>query len=117
MTMLTGLLRVEEVDANLAINIITCHVRRKQVHRKPCVHIIGYRLDLRLVNRLPCLAIDELVDQEEVEASHLREGCLSNHLDFFFGTKLLLLSCDLDDTILILTTLIIHKWLGHDTIT
>lgn len=52
-------------------------------------------MDLGLIDRLPDLARDLLVDEEEVHTAHAWESSAHLHLDLFLVRALLLLACDL----------------------
>ena len=108
--MFSRLGRLVEFDLELVIDVAILHqISSEQVDHVPLVEAILERFDLRLINRLPAVRTDLLAHEEKALAS-ASQFRFRPHNDLFRSAEFLLLSCDSDHAVFVLTPLRIYKW-------
>ena len=110
MLMLARLCRLEEINSNWTLYIITCEVCCQNINQVPIETTSNSILNFRFVNWFPDSRGYLFMDQEEIHPAHIWEWGLSFEDNFLSWSHLLFFSSNLDCTTLSCTTLIILDW-------
>ena len=110
MFMLARLCRLQEINPDRTLYIITCKVCCQYINQVPTEAASNRILNFRFINWFPDSWGDLFMDQEEIHPAHVREWCLSFEDNFLSWSHLLFFSSNLDCTTLSCTTLIIVDW-------
>ena len=105
---LAALLRLEELDSNLALRVLIRQLRGQDRDQVPREAPAQAARDLALVDGLVLAWTHELVDQEEVEAVLRRKGATQLEVGLLVVDALALISNDLDRPALADRPLVAH---------
>ena len=105
---LAALLRLEELDSNLALRVLIRQLRGQDRDQVPREAPAQAARDLALVDGLVLAWAHELVDQEEVEAVLRRKGAAQLEVGLLVVDALALISNDLDRPALADRPLVAH---------
>ena len=82
MLVLARLLRLQEVDADGTLDIVSCKISGQDVDQIPVEFPANSILDLGLINRFPNCGRYLLMDEEKVHSIHAWEAGRGLHDDF-----------------------------------
>ena len=108
--MFARLCRLQEINSNWTLYIITCKVCCQYINQVPIETTSNSILNFRFVNWFPDSRGDLFMDKEEVHPAHIWEWRLGFEDNFLSWSHLLFFSSYLDCATLSCTTLIILDW-------